>query len=90
MTNRPSQRAQSPANDGTRELIQWGGSMLGAGVLATLLLFTVLGGVTHTGATTNTGWFAVLVALTCIPFGGMLLTLGLAKWLRRRRLRIMR
>jgi hypothetical protein len=79
-----NQSAQS--NDGTRELIQWGGSMFGAGLLATLLLFTVLGGVTHTGATTNTGWFAVLVALTCIPFGGMLLTLGLAKWLRKRRL----
>ena len=75
-----------PTSDGTRELIQWGGSILGAGVLATLLLFSVLGGVTHTGATTNTGWFAVIVALTCIPFGGMLLTLGLAKWMRKRRL----
>ncbi|HUH62722.1 MAG TPA: hypothetical protein VLZ50_06985 [Terracidiphilus sp.] len=75
-----------PTSDGTRELIQWGGSILGAGVLATLLLFSVLGGVTHTGATTNTGWFAVIVALTCIPFGGMLLTLGVAKWLRKRRL----
>jgi hypothetical protein len=86
MPERSSQYAQPTANDGTRELIQYGGSMLGAGVLATLLLFTVLGGVTHTGATTNTGWFAVIVALTCIPFGGMLLTLGLAKWLRKRRL----
>jgi hypothetical protein len=25
------------------------------------------------------------VALMCIPFGGMLLTLGVAKWLRNRR-----
>jgi len=82
---RSSSQSAKP-NDGTRELIRYGGSMLGAGLLATLLLFTVLGGVTHTGATTNTGWFAVIVALTCIPFGGMLLTLGLAKWMRKRRL----
>jgi len=85
MSQRLSQPASS-SNDGTRELIQYGGSMLGTGVLAALLLFAVLGGVTHTGATTNTGWFAVIVALTCIPFGGMLLTLGLAKWMRKRRL----
>jgi len=61
--------------------------MLGAGVLSGLLLVTVLGGFTHTGASTNTGWFALIVALMCIPFGGMLLTLGIGKWLRNRRLR---
>ena len=74
------------ASDGTRELLQWGGSMLGAGLLATLLLATVLGGFTRTGASTNTGWFALIVALMCIPFGGLLLGLGVAKWLRNRRL----
>ncbi len=60
--------------------------MMGAGVLAAVLLVTVLGGYTRLGATTNTGWFALIVALMCIPFGGMLLTLGIAKWLRNRRL----
>ncbi len=59
--------------------------MVGAGVLAGVLLVTVLGGYTPTGATTNPGWFALIVALMCIPFGGMLLTLGVAKWLRNRR-----
>ncbi len=44
------------------------------------------GRLTHTGASTNTGWFALIVALMCMPFGGLLLTLGLAKWLRNRRL----
>jgi|HubBroStandDraft_2_1064218.scaffolds.fasta_scaffold469145_1 hypothetical protein len=72
--------------DGTRELLRWGGSMLGAGVLAALLLVTLLGGFTHTGAGTNTGWLALIVALMCIPFGGLLLGLGVAKWLRNRRL----
>lgn len=70
--------------DGTRQLLQWGTSILGAGLLATLLLETLLGGFSPTGASTNTGWFALIVALMCIPFGGLLLLLGVAKWLRNR------
>jgi hypothetical protein len=73
-------------NDGTRQLLQWGASMLGAGVLAAVLLETLLGGFSPTGASTNTGWFALIVALMCIPFGGLLLLLGVAKWLRNRSL----
>jgi hypothetical protein len=75
-----------PTNDGTRQLLQWGSSMVGAGLLAAVLLGTVLGGFSPTGASTNTGWFALIVALMCIPFGGLLLALGLAKWLRKRAL----
>jgi hypothetical protein len=75
------------ANDGTRQLLQWGTSMVGAGVLAAILLQTLLGGFGPTGASTNTGWFALIIALMCLPFGGLLLTLGIAKWLRNRRLR---
>lgn len=73
-------------DDGTRELLTWGGTMVGTGLLATLLLETVLGGFTRTGATTNTGWFALIVALMCLPFGSLLLALGVAKWLRGRSL----
>ncbi len=73
--------------DGTRQLLQWGGSMVGTGLLAVLLLLTMLGGFTRQGATTNAGWFAVIVALMCLPFGGLLLTLGIAKWLRNRKSR---
>ena len=72
--------------DGTRQLLQWGASILGSGLVAGLLLVTVLGGFTPTGASTNTGWFALIVALMCIPFGGLLLSLGAAKWLRNRSL----
>jgi hypothetical protein len=70
------------SGDGTRQLLQWGASILGAGLLAAVLLETVLGGFSPTGACTNTGWFALIAALMCIPFGGLLLSLGLAKWLR--------
>jgi hypothetical protein len=73
-------------DDGTRQLLRWGASMVGAGLLAALLLQTLLGGFSPTGASTNTGWFALIVALMCIPFGGLLLALGVAKWLRNRRL----
>ena len=38
-------------DDGTRQLLQWGGAMLGAGLVAALLLVTLLGGFTATGAT---------------------------------------
>jgi hypothetical protein len=76
-----------PASDGTRQLLQWGGSMVGAGAAAVVLLKTMLGGFTPTGATTNGGWFALIVALMSIPFGGLLVALGAAKWLRNRRLR---
>ncbi len=72
-------------DDGTRQLLRWGGSMVGAGIVAGVLLVTVLGGYTPDGATTDAGWFALIVALMCIPFGGMLLTLGVAKWLHNRR-----
>jgi hypothetical protein len=71
-------------NDGTRQLLQWGSSILGSGVFAAILLVTVLGGFSPTGAHTNTGWFALIVALMCIPFGGLLLGLGVAKWFRNR------
>jgi hypothetical protein len=79
------QKNRKPPDDGTRQLLQWGGSMLGAGLLSVVLLITVLGGYTRTGAATNSGWFALIFALMCIPFGAMLLALGVAKWLRIRR-----
>ena len=74
----------NPPNDGTRHLLQWGASMLAAGLLAVVLLETLLGGYSPTGAHTNAGWFALIVALMCIPFGGLLTALGLAKALRNR------
>lgn len=73
-------------DDGTRQLLQGGGSMVGVGIVSAILLETVLGGISPTGASTNGGWFALIVTLMCIPFGGLLLALGIAKWLRNRSL----
>jgi hypothetical protein len=69
-------------SDGARQLLQWGASILGSGLLSAVLLWTALGGYSPTGAHTNSGWFALIVALMCIPFGGFLTALGLAKALR--------
>ena len=81
-----ARRALAQPDDGTRQLLQWGAWILGTGLLAGVLLVTVLGGFTATGAHTNGGWFALIVTLACIPFGGLLLGLGMAKWFRNRRL----
>lgn len=86
MPNPAKPRTATP-DDGTRQLLQWGSSMVGAGLLAAILLETILGGFGPTGAHTNTGWFALIIALMSLPFGGLLLALGLAKWLRNRNLR---
>jgi hypothetical protein len=83
-SDRANSRDLVRSDDGTRELLRWGASILGAGLLAAVLLETVLGGFSPTGASTNAGWFALIVALMCIPFGGLLLALGIAKWLRNR------
>jgi hypothetical protein len=77
-------KRNASTTDGTRQLLQWGSSMVGAGLLAAVLLQTLLGGFGPTGASTNTGWFALIIALMCLPFGGLLLTLGIAKWFRNR------
>ena len=82
----PATPGQAMPADGTRQLLQWGASMLGAGLLSAVLLETRLGGFSPIGASTNAGWFALIVALTCIPYGGLLLTLGVAKWLRNRQI----
>ena len=82
----PPKRATN-TDDGTRQLLRWGSSIVGTGLLAAVLLETVFGGFGPTGASTNTGWFALIVALMCLPFGGLLLALGVAKWLRNRGLR---
>jgi len=79
-------RPPVPVNDGTRQLLQWGSSIVSSGLLAAVLLEVFLGGFSPTGASTNGGWFALIVALMCLPFGGLLLILGVAKWLRNRSL----
>lgn len=82
----PKKPAVVEMSDGTPQLLRGGAWTVGTGLLAVVLLETLLGGLTARGATTNAGWFALIVALMCIPFGSLLLLLGVAKWLRNRSL----
>ena len=69
-----------PPSDGARQILRAGLSMLAAGFLAVLLLQTLLGGFSPTGAHTNLGW----MALMCIPFDGLFTAFGATKILRNR------
>lgn len=60
--------------------------MLVAGAIAALLTATVFGGISRQGPHSNAGWLLLMVAMSCLPFGLMLFTLGAAKWFRNRRL----
>jgi hypothetical protein len=84
MPERPLKPEHVRPDDGTRQLLQGGASIVGTGLVAGLLLVTVLGGFSPTGAHTNSGWLALIIALMCLPFGSLLLALGVAKWLRNR------
>jgi hypothetical protein len=72
-------------DDGTRQLLQWGGWTFGTGIFFALLTRTLFGGIGPQGPHTNSGWMALIVTMMCLPFGFLLLLLGVLKWLRNRR-----
>ena len=76
------------ADDGTSQLLRWGSLITLGGLLAIVLLMVALGGVGTEGAHSNAGWLALVVGAMCLPFGLMLLLLGVAKWLRKRSLSV--
>lgn len=78
--------ASPPPDDGTRALLQAGSWIMLAAVLALISTETLFGGIGIDGPHTNAGWLSFMFAMMGIPFGLMLLTLGIAKWLRKRRL----
>jgi uncharacterized RDD family membrane protein YckC len=78
-------RAPLP-EDGTRPLLQGAFWTLLTGVFAALAARFLFGGIGIHGPHTNSGWIALIVAMMCLPFGLMLLVLGGAKYLRKRRL----
>ena len=76
-----------PTDDGTSQLLRWGGWTIAAGLLFALLTKFAFGGVGEHGPNSSAGWLALIVAMMCLPFGCMLYLLGAAKWLRNRRSR---
>jgi hypothetical protein len=74
------------SGDGTRQLLHSGAWTLATGLLAVALAKFVFGGIGPEGPHTNSGWLALIVAMMCLPFGSLLLLLGIAKWMRNRTL----
>jgi hypothetical protein len=74
----------APMQEDTRTLLRSGGGIFCAGVLAAVLAATIFGGMGKQGPHTNSGWLALMVAMGCLPFGTILLALGVAKWLGRK------
>jgi len=70
--------------DGTRQLVRAGFWIVVVGLLALLATLYLFGGVGIYGARSNAGWLSLMFAMMGIPFGLMLLVLGVAKWLRNR------
>jgi len=66
----------------TRTLLRTGGSICMVGLLCAVLILTSFGGMSIHGPVTNLGWLALIVFIMCMPFGLMLLALGVAKWIR--------
>lgn len=60
----------------TRTLLRTGLGIFGAGVLASALMLTVLGGVGKQGPHTNGGWLALMLAMGCLPTGTLTLFLA--------------
>jgi hypothetical protein len=61
----------------TRKLLRTGISIFGTGVISALLALTVFGGIGRQGPHTNSGWLALMLAMGCLPTGGLTLTLAL-------------
>lgn len=77
---------QPMPDDGTRQLLRAGFWIVVVGLLALFATLRLFGGIGIYGAHSNAGWLSLMFAMMGLPFGLMLLTLGVAKWLRNRRL----
>ncbi len=64
----------------TRAILRVAGWIEFTGVLCAAVVWWT-GGMTSHGPHGNLGWFALVVALGCIPTGSFFLLLGFAKWI---------
>lgn len=86
-TNAPARGPHTAMpDDGTRPLLHGAFWTLLIGIFAAFATKFLFGGIGIHGPHTNGGWLSLIVAMMCLPFGGMLLVLGGAKYLRNRRL----
>jgi hypothetical protein len=64
----------------TRAILRFSTTIEVVGILCAVAVWAS-GGMTTHGPHGTVGWFALLVALCCIPAGTFFLLLGIAKWM---------
>lgn len=63
----------------TRTLLRSGIYIFGTGIVASVLMMTVFGGISRQGPHTNSGWLALMLAMGCLPTGFLTLLLAVFK-----------
>jgi hypothetical protein len=63
----------------TRAILRFSVTTVVVGILCAAAVWTS-GGMTAHGPHGTVGWFALLVALCCLPAGTFFMLLGIAKW----------
>lgn len=63
----------------TRTLLRSGSAIFGTGIVASVLMMTVFGGISRQGPHTNSGWLALMLAMGCLPTGFLTLLLAIFK-----------
>lgn len=63
----------------TRTLLRSGIYIFGTGIVASVLMMTVFGGISRQGPHTNSGWLALMLAMGCLPTGFLTLLLAILK-----------
>jgi hypothetical protein len=69
-----------PMRQDTRTILRVAGGIEIVGVICAIVVWAN-GGMTSHGPKGNLAWFALVVALGCIPTGSFFLLLGFAKWI---------
>ena len=64
----------------TRAILRVASGIETAGIACALVVWAS-GGMSSHGPHNNLGWFALIVALGCVPTGTFFLLLGAAKWM---------
>jgi hypothetical protein len=63
----------------TRAILRFSVTTVVVGIICAVAVYAS-GGMTAHGPHGTVGWFALLVALCCLPAGSFFMILGLAKW----------
>lgn len=73
-------QVQGRMRSDTRSILRFSTTIVAVGIVCAIAVWAS-GGMTTHGPHGTIGWFALLVALCCLPAGTFFLILGVAKWM---------